>query len=100
MAVTHFINASDMAQLLVDAVRHEPAAKELWFRQLGLYSNFWLVIDTDDLDVERALRRADRVLYQTFPGALIDVMVINRAYLRPPRMSSQIPADAEYLPIS
>jgi hypothetical protein len=100
MAVTHFINASDMARLLVDAVQDEPAAKELWFRQIGLHSNFWLVIDTPDLEVERRLIRAGRVLYQTFPNAHIDVQVINRAYLRPPGISSQIPADADHRAIN
>jgi hypothetical protein len=100
MAVTHFINASDMARLLVDAVQDEPAAKELWFRQIGLHSNFWLVIDTPDLEVERQLRRAGRLLYRTFRGALIDVQVINRAYLGPSGISSLVPADAHHRPIN
>lgn len=100
MAVTHFINASDMARLLVDAVQDEPAAKELWFRQIGLHSDFWLVIDTPDLEIERRLIHAGRVLYQTFPDALIDVQVINRTHLRPPGISSQIPADADHHPIN
>jgi hypothetical protein len=94
MTVLDQANAAGMAETFAEAVRGEPAARTLYFRQWGLVSEFWLVTDPIDLETERRLRQVSNLLYQKFQDALIDFQILNPEILGATEPEAFIPTGA------
>ena len=45
--IAKYVGAAAMARRFAEAVKEEPAVRQLWFRQLGPLSEFWLVTESD-----------------------------------------------------
>ena len=96
MVIAKHVSAAEMARRFAEAVKDEPAARQLWFRQLGPLSEFWLVTDPIDLETESRIRKAGRLLSRYFPNALIDFQVINPDLSRSEDQDPRIPSNAHH----
>ena len=96
MSIVHPPNVADIARTFAEAMEHESAARDLYFRQWGLTSELWLVTDAVDRETERQLRRSGRLLRHRFPEALIDLHVINRALIEDKDFDALIPEGAAH----
>jgi hypothetical protein len=94
MVAANQVNVIEMARRFAEAVKDEPAARALWFRQLGSIAELWLVTDPVDLETETRIRKAGRLLFTYFPDALIDFQLINPALSASADQDPRIPADA------
>ena len=92
-------NARDIGQTFAEAVRGEPAVRQLCVRPYPGGVELWLVTAPIDPDKELALHAASRLLYERFPDAEIDVHIINERHYPHLDAARIIPTGAKPIPL-
>jgi hypothetical protein len=99
MAVANRATLAEIGKTYAEAVRAEPAAKQLWVDHHRDYFELWLVTEPIDADIEYRLYEAELVLHDRFPDAYIRFHVLNPRYFDPFDPADLIPASAEEIPL-
>ncbi len=99
MAVADRAKLAEIGRTYAEAIRAEPAARQLWIDRHRDYFELWLVTDPIEADVEHRLYEAELVLHDRFPEAYIRFHVLNPRYFDPFEPADLISADAEEIPL-
>jgi hypothetical protein len=99
MAVTDRATLAEIGKTYAEAVRAEPAARQLWVDSHRDYFELWLVTEPIDTDVEDRLYEAELVLHDRFPEAYIRFHILNPRHFDPFEPADLIPPGAEEIPL-
>jgi hypothetical protein len=100
MAVAEPVTAHELGHAYAEAVRHEPAAEQLWVRANRGEVELRLVVnEATDADTELRLYGAGLALHDRFPDSHPFVIVINPGRYERLDPAEVIPRDAEEIPL-
>ena len=97
MTATHPTIQHEVQQTLIGFLREIDFAQRLWVRAERDHLTFWLLTAPVSHERERAVYRANALIYEHVPDARFDLVVINPAMLDedchfdPPHGADEIP---------
>ena len=99
MAVADRVSQAELGKTFAEAIREEPAAKQLWVRSHRDYFELWLLTEPIDSVTERRLYAAGLLLHDRFPQADVRLRILNPRLFADFEPSELIPEGAEGFPL-